>query len=102
MQSESGKKLASEYQIDNFGIDTIVLIKQSKTYTLSDAALEITNELDSPWPLLYSFRILPRGIRDWIYSLFARHRYRWFGQMAVCPVPPAHLKNRFLDSHNID
>jgi predicted DCC family thiol-disulfide oxidoreductase YuxK len=43
------------------------------------------------------FRILPRGLRDWLYRLVARNRYRWFGKSDTCMLPTPELRARFLE-----
>lgn len=50
----------------------------------SDAAIAIAAELRRPWNLLTVLRLVPRSIRDRVYSLVARNRYRWFGKRATC------------------
>jgi len=64
---------------------TMMLITGRKIYLKSDAVLRILKFLDSPWPLLYVFLIIPRFIRDPIYDLVAKYRYRWFGPCTDCP-----------------
>jgi predicted DCC family thiol-disulfide oxidoreductase YuxK len=61
-------------------LDSIMLICQGKVLLRSDAVLAIARGLRFPWPLLTVFRIVPRPIRDGAYRIFARNRYRWFGQ----------------------
>jgi predicted DCC family thiol-disulfide oxidoreductase YuxK len=41
--------------------------------------------------------IVPRPIRDWVYRLIARNRYRWFGRRESCAVPSAEQRGRFLE-----
>jgi len=64
-------------------LDSIMLICQGKVLLRSDAVLAIARGLRFPWPLLTVFRIVPRPIRDGAYRIFARNRYRWFGQCNV-------------------
>ena len=40
--------------------------------------------------------VVPRPLRDWVYDIVARNRYRWFGQRDVCMVPTPELRARFL------
>lgn len=76
--------------------DTVVLIAQGKVYTGSDAVLTLLRELDNLWPHLYALRAVPRPLRDRLYALVARHRYRWFGRKTVCPQPTQEQRLRFL------
>ncbi len=43
------------------------------------------------------FAALPRPMRDWIYRLVARNRYRIFGRYDTCPAPSPGTRARFLD-----
>jgi predicted DCC family thiol-disulfide oxidoreductase YuxK len=68
--------------------ETLVLIEGTQVYTGSDAALRIARSLDGAWPLLGLLVLVPRPIRDAAYRLVARWRYRWFGRVGACAVPP--------------
>jgi predicted DCC family thiol-disulfide oxidoreductase YuxK len=96
MQSELAQELTQRFNVPDVGMDTLVLIKAGKCYVLSDAALEIANELKGPWRLCYVFKVVPRPIRDAAYKLFARNRYTLFGKKDACMVPSAEVKSRFL------
>ncbi|MEM8963308.1 MAG: thiol-disulfide oxidoreductase DCC family protein [Acidobacteriota bacterium] len=78
--------------------DSMVLIDETGVYTRSDAALRIAKHLGMPWSLAYLGRVLPRPLRDWIYALIAKHRYRWFGKTDTCRVPSPAERARFLDA----
>ena len=80
-------------------LDSIMLICQGKVLLRSDAVLAIARGLRFPWPLLTVFRIVPRPIRDGAYSIFARNRYRWFGQCKIgthTTTSTSNIKSRFL------
>ena len=77
--------------------DTIIVIADGRALERSDAALAIAARLPFPWPLLGVFRVLPRGVRDWLYRLVARNRYRWFGKSDTCMMPTPELRARFLE-----
>lgn len=94
LQSEIG----GEY-IEKFGlseIDSVVLIEDEKAYTHSTAALKIAKGLDGGWSLFYAFIIIPRGIRDFFYKLFAKYRYRLFGKQDACMLPTPEIREKFL------
>jgi predicted DCC family thiol-disulfide oxidoreductase YuxK len=84
------------------GIDSIVLVEHLGTpnecvSTRSDAALRIMSHL--PWPSRTwgAARVLPRALRDGLYDLVARNRYRVFGRYDECPLPSAELRHRLID-----
>ncbi len=68
-----------------------------KAYTQSSAVLEIFRLLGFPWKLLYVFKILPPVIRNFLYNLLARYRYKWFAKRDSCMMPDDKLKERFID-----
>jgi predicted DCC family thiol-disulfide oxidoreductase YuxK len=77
--------------------DSIVLVEDGRLWTQSTAALRIARRLRFPWPLAYAMIVVPRPVRDWIYNLVARNRYRWFGKRETCMVPTPALRARFLE-----
>jgi predicted DCC family thiol-disulfide oxidoreductase YuxK len=62
----------------------------------SDAWLEVHRRLGGGWAFLGLLRIVPRWIRNPVYRVIARNRYRWFGRRRVCRVPTAAERDRFL------
>lgn len=96
LQSEAGQKLLREHGLPTQRFETFVLIEDGKVYTRSTAALRTIRQLRWPWRLLYGLIIVPRRVRDAIYDLIARSRYRLFGKRATCMVPTPELRSRFL------
>jgi predicted DCC family thiol-disulfide oxidoreductase YuxK len=78
--------------------DSIVLVEDGRIWTQSSAALRVARRLSFPWPLAYAFVLVPRALRDWVYQVVARNRYRWFGKREVCMVPTPALRARFIDA----
>lgn len=76
---------------------SFLLVEGNKYYTHSTAALRVARSLGGAWSLLYAFIIIPRFIRDAVYNLIARNRYKWFGKKEECWVPTLELKQKFLD-----
>ena len=98
LQSEAAAKVLNErgVTIDKEALDSVMLVEGDKVYQRSDAALRIARRLSFPWSLWYVFIIVPRFLRDAIYKLIARNRYRWFGKSETCRVPTPELRARFL------
>jgi predicted DCC family thiol-disulfide oxidoreductase YuxK len=97
LQSHPAQALLKKLYFEQADLESIVLIEDSTIYTASTAALRIVKRLSGSWPLLYIFVLVPRPLRDWVYSIVARHRYRWFGRQDVCMVPTPNLRQRFLE-----
>lgn len=84
LQSDEGVKLLAEWKISDQGNGTVILLYSEKIYMRSDASLMVFRILGRGWQLLYGFIILPRSIRDGIYRLVAKIRYRLFGRSDTC------------------
>ncbi len=97
LQSDTGRRLLVEQGLNPDAIDSVVLIEDGKAWCESDAALRVCRHLRWPWNWFWPLRCLPRFLRDAIYRLIARNRYRWFGKMEACMVPTAEMRARFLD-----
>ncbi|MFN7962567.1 MAG: DCC1-like thiol-disulfide oxidoreductase family protein [Thermoanaerobaculia bacterium] len=83
------------------GLDSVILVKDWQTpakqvLVESDAALAIAAGLPGAWRWLAVLRFVPRAIRDRLYRLVARHRYRLFGRFETCRLPGAVHAERFL------
>ncbi|MFM6926257.1 MAG: thiol-disulfide oxidoreductase DCC family protein, partial [Ferruginibacter sp.] len=63
----------------------------------STAALRVCRHLRGLWPLCYGFIIVPKFIRDGIYSWIAANRYTWFGKKESCMIPTPEIRARFLN-----
>lgn len=96
-QSASARRVLEQHDTPAPLPDAIVLVDDGQFFTRSTAALRIARRLTFPWPLAYAFIAVPRPLRDWIYDLVARHRYRWFGKRDHCMVPTPALRSRFID-----
>ncbi|NSL86565.1 thiol-disulfide oxidoreductase DCC family protein [Chitinophaga solisilvae] len=96
LQSGTASSLAAQYHFPVTEMASFVLIENGKAYTKSTAALRVARRLSFPWQLLYGFMIIPPFIRDPVYTLIARNRYRWFGKRDSCMVPTAEVRNRFV------
>ena len=96
LQSAVGEELLDKHRIDKVETDSVVLIEDDKAYLHSSAALRIVRRLPGLWPILYGLIIVPKGIRDWAYRLFAKHRYRLFGRREECMIPTPEIRARFL------
>jgi predicted DCC family thiol-disulfide oxidoreductase YuxK len=95
-QSAAGARLQRRHGISAIEAGTVILIKDGRVYTKSDAALEIAKDLDGPWRALAVLAVVPRPLRNWVYSFIGDRRYAWFGKKAQCLVPTRELADRFL------
>jgi predicted DCC family thiol-disulfide oxidoreductase YuxK len=97
LQSKAGQELLQQYKLPTTAFDTFILIEQGKVYKRSSAALRLYNKLPWYWKWTQVFWIVPRFLRDAVYNLIARNRYKWFGKKEECMVPTEDVKSRFLE-----
>lgn len=98
LQSKAGRAALERAGAVDDTRDSIVLIDERGVHAHSDAVLAIARGLGFPWSLASAARILPRALRDRLYSWIASNRYRWFGRQNACMIPTAALRRRFLDA----
>lgn len=96
LQSDKGQELLKKFKLNTGDFDTFILIDDEKFYKKSTAALRISKKLNGAWKIFYSLIIIPKPIRDFVYSLIANNRYKFFGKREVCRVPAEQEKNKFL------
>ena len=96
LQSEVGQQFLLRHGLSAKDFNTAVVVDGEQIFLRSDAALEIVRRLGGFWQLLYIFKIVPRPLRNAVYNLVARNRYRWFGHREACMLPRPEWKERFL------
>jgi len=96
LQSTAGRELVAGHSLDGDAMDTVVLIEKGRVYTKSEAALRIARRLRGPSRFWWTARFVPRPLRDAVYDLVSRYRYRWFGRREECMVPGPGVRDRFL------
>jgi predicted DCC family thiol-disulfide oxidoreductase YuxK len=96
LQSEAGRSLMREHGLDPEALSSVVVVEGGRAWQESSAALRIVLHLPGGWKLLRVFAVVPRPLRDAVYRLIARNRYRWFGKTETCWLPTPELKGRFL------
>ncbi|PZF74780.1 thiol-disulfide oxidoreductase DCC family protein [Taibaiella soli] len=93
LQSAYGQRLVEKFAVSG---DSVVLYQDGKIYQRSSAVLKIAPQISGAYWLLCIGYILPRFLRDAIYDLVARNRYRWFGKQDSCMMPTKELQSLFL------
>ncbi|SDT26492.1 Predicted thiol-disulfide oxidoreductase YuxK, DCC family [Bradyrhizobium canariense] len=96
VQSAYGTRLAQAFGIDPADPDTNAVVHGGIAYFKSDAALTVLSQLPG-WQWARVLRIVPKPLRDAVYSLVARNRYRIFGKYEACFVPDAELRARVIE-----
>ena len=96
IQSPYGTRLAQALGIDASDPDTNAVIHGGVPYMKSDGALTVLSLLPG-WGWTRLLFAVPRFIRDGVYNLVAKNRYRIFGKYDTCIVPDAGLRARVME-----
>jgi predicted DCC family thiol-disulfide oxidoreductase YuxK len=96
LQSDIGRALLERHGLPVDALDTVVLVEDGRAWQKSAAALRIARGMDAPWPAFRAFAIVPRPVRDFFYDRVAKSRYRIFGRVDACMLPPPEVRARFL------
>ena len=96
IQSPYGTRLAQALGIDAGDPDTNAVIHDGIAYFKSDAALTVLSNLPG-WGFVRVLFVVPKPMRDALYSFVARNRYRIFGKYETCFVPDAAMRARVME-----
>jgi predicted DCC family thiol-disulfide oxidoreductase YuxK len=86
LQSGTGQSLLLKAGLSKESIDTIVYFTGEKILLRSSAVLNLLKDLGGGWKLFYALIIIPSFIRDFVYKLIAKNRYKLFGRSESCEV----------------
>ena len=95
LQGNYAKDFVNETEIQS--MQSIMFLDDKMLYKKSTAVLKLSRLLGGWHQLLLLGYILPRFVRDWLYNIVAKNRYRWFGKKDQCVLPSKGFENRFLD-----
>lgn len=95
MHSSVAQSLIHEQGLDEPDSDTIILIKDNRSYLRAEAVYEILKEMGSFWSFLRVFRYLGFSCNDFLYRCIAKNRHRIFSRRS-CKLPSEELQSRFL------
>ena len=95
LQSDFGRKVQASHPDLAGGLSSIVLLESGKRYEKSEAVLRIAKQLRG-WRWLIVGWWIPVSIRDRLYDMIARNRYRILGKQSRCRMPTPDEKRLFL------
>lgn len=96
LQVTYAKQVLEKYHYNFKELNTLVLLVDNKVFYKSDAALNIATYLKSPYRWLTVFKIVPKFIRDSVYSYVSNNRKKLI-KAQFCYMPSPLLKNRFIE-----
>lgn len=102
LQSEFAASLLKQYGINAVDLDTVYVCadygqESERLLSRSDAILHVLGKLGGVWSILRVGQALPKSLRDALYNVVARNRYRVFGKYDVCLMPEERYRRKFLD-----
>lgn len=95
LQGKHAKKMLQPNDVNS--LESMVFFDGKELYKKSSAILKLSTVLGGWHKLLLVGYLLPKFLRDGLYSFIAKNRYRWFGKQGHCMVQTKALKSRFLE-----
>jgi predicted DCC family thiol-disulfide oxidoreductase YuxK len=101
LQSDFGEALKARHP-ELREVDSVIYLEPSadpeneRYWVRSAAALRVASYLGGIWRLALVAYAIPAPVRDYLYDLFARNRYRVFGRQESCMVPSRDVRSRFI------
>ncbi|MEI4789771.1 thiol-disulfide oxidoreductase DCC family protein [Bacillus sp. FJAT-53060] len=96
LQSNTGQQFLKDNSLPLYEFNSFIYIEEGTFYTKSTGILKAARHLKGIYRWSYLLLAIPRPIRDWLYELIAKNRYKWFGQKTSCIMPTPNIKKRFL------
>ena len=76
--------------------ESISYYRKGMWWQQSSAILMIYKDVFGSWHWSQLAWVFPRFLRDFIYRIVAKNRYRWFGKHAHCVLPTHSQQDRFI------
>ncbi len=96
VQSELGAALLRHYGMDPDDPLSWLYIEKGRAFTSLDAIVRVGKQLGGVWRILAVLNVLPVGVRDYLYGLVARNRYRFLGRRSFCDIQDPGIQSRVL------
>jgi predicted DCC family thiol-disulfide oxidoreductase YuxK len=76
--------------------ESYLLVTDGSAYTASRGYLELCRTMGGWWHFFRATALIPERLRDWLYALIARNRYRWFGKVDYCALLTLEQRRRLV------
>ena len=84
IQNEKIKELTDIHKFNTNDISSILVITKEKVISKSEAIIYILSKLGFPYNISIILKIIPKDIRDIVYNLVAKNRYKLFKKLDSC------------------
>ena len=103
LQSDFASKILVRHGLNPKDLDTVCVVlnyqePDEHVLTRSTAILNVVKNLGGIWKMAGLGAIVPSPLRDLLYELVARNRYRMFGKYETCMLPEPRHRAKFLDT----
>jgi len=95
-QSDLGEEIYRSLDLKSDDYDSFIVVTEGKIHTKLDGVFALFTTLGFPWKILSLGRILPLPLKNLLYDLVAKNRYRLFGKRDTCMIPTPEIRARFL------
>ena len=95
LQSACAQTFLKKFGLESANLNSIVYIKDEKYFLKSSAILYTLRDLGGVWKFFFILIVIPKFIRDFLYNLIAKSRYRIFGKKESCMIPNPKISERF-------
>jgi predicted DCC family thiol-disulfide oxidoreductase YuxK len=101
LQSDLARQVLRRHGRNASDLDTMYLVANyertpERVFERSAAVVEVWRRLGGPWKLLGWLRFVPAPLRDFVYGLIVKSRYRIWGKYESCPLPAPEWRGRFV------
>jgi predicted DCC family thiol-disulfide oxidoreductase YuxK len=101
LQGEAARRALQRHGWNAADLDTMHLLTGfeqpgERLFSKSDAVLETLRRIGGVWTLASWLKIFPAALRDFVYGLVVKNRYRTFGKYDSCPLAPPEWRARFI------
>jgi predicted DCC family thiol-disulfide oxidoreductase YuxK len=76
--------------------DSIFYLRDGKIFSKSTAVLMALSDLGGMWKVVIIFKLIPHPLRDLVYGVVAKNRYKLFGKYETCRLPTPEERAKFL------
>lgn len=77
-------------------LNSLVILDNQQIYTKSNAALFVAQSLSFPYSLAKIGKCIPLTVRDGLYKLVARNRFKLSKGSKTCKIPTENERLRFI------
>lgn len=97
LQSDYGQKILETHSLQTNNLKTLIYQDGDKIYFKSEAVIRIGRDAGGWSKIAVIAYIIPLFLRNFMYDLLARNRYKIFGKRAECMIPDERIQKRFLN-----